>query len=68
MKDPENEGLSLPYRIRYRIIYTMLYFLGPAQQSGMRDPHLRMRTERAARVEAARAARLARENRDNRPQ
>jgi len=35
------------------VLYT---FFGPATQSGMRDPHYRMRAERLERVNAARAA------------
>ncbi len=52
----ESEGLSLGYRLRWRIIYTLLFILGPAQQTGMNDPHVRMRAERAERVRRARAA------------
>lgn len=57
----DREGLSLAYRIRYRIKYAGLHVFGPAQLSEADDPHARMRRERAAKVAAARAAREARE-------
>ncbi|WP_298456092.1 hypothetical protein [uncultured Cellulomonas sp.] len=57
----KNEGLSLRYRIGYRIRYTTLHLFGPAQLGGGTDPHRRLERERAAKVAAARRARLARE-------
>ena len=57
----DNEGLSLAYRIGYRLRYTALHVFGPAQQSGSADPHRRLERERTAKVDAARRARLARE-------
>ena len=56
-----NEGLSLAYRIGYRVRYTLLHLFGPAQLGGAADPHRRLERERAAKVDAARRARLARE-------
>ncbi len=55
------EGLSLRYRLMYRLRYTLLHVFGPAQLGGAADPHRRLERERAARVDAARRARLERE-------
>ena len=55
----ENEGLSLGYRLMWRLKYTGLHVFGPAQRGDERDPQRRLERERAARVEAARTARLA---------
>ena len=52
----DTTGLSLGYRILWRIQYTLLSFMGPADQGGMNDPRFRMRAERTGRVNAARAA------------
>jgi hypothetical protein len=57
----EREGLTLGYRIGYRLRYLALSLFGPAQLGGEADPQRRLRHERAARVEAARRDRLARE-------
>jgi len=59
-KRPSNEGLSIPYRIGYRVRWLLLSLFGPAQLGGEADPQSRLRHERAARVRAAREARLAR--------
>jgi hypothetical protein len=59
-KQGKNEGLSVAYRLGYRVRYLLLSLFGPAQQSGEADPQERLRHERAARVKAARQARLAR--------
>lgn len=61
MSKPENEGLSLGYRLGYRIQFAMWEFFGPAQLGAGDDPQMRLRRRRQAKVEAARAARLARE-------
>ncbi len=53
------EGLSLGYRIRYRIRYVGLHLYGPAQLGDSDDPHARMRRERARKVAAAQEARRA---------
>ena len=63
-KRADREGLSLGYRIGYRIRYVTLHLFGPAQLGGGADPHRRLERERAARVEAARRAREERERRD----
>ena len=55
----ENEGLSIGYRILWRIRYLGWHVYGPAELSGASDPHVRLRRERQRKVEAARAARLA---------
>ncbi|MEX1909660.1 hypothetical protein L6241_15340 [Janibacter sp. Y6] len=51
----DRTGLSLGYRLLWRSRYVLYTFFGPATQSGMRDPHYRMRAERLERVNAARA-------------
>ncbi len=53
----ENEGLTLGYRVMWRLRYVGLHVFGPAQLGDDRDPQRRLERERAARVEAARAAR-----------
>jgi hypothetical protein len=53
----DNEGLSLGYRILYRIRYIGLHVFGPAQLGETDDPHAQLRRERAAKVAAAKAAR-----------
>jgi hypothetical protein len=53
----DNEGLSLGYRIGYRIRYIGLHVFGPAQLGETDDPHVLLRRERAAKVAAAKAAR-----------
>lgn len=57
----KNEGLSLWYRLIWQIKYKGYHIYGPAQLSGQRDPHVRLREKREAKVAAAREARLARE-------
>ncbi len=47
------DGLSLGYRVWWRIRKTVLTFYGPAQL-GANDPISRLERERAARVAAAR--------------
>ena len=59
-KRADREGLSLAYRLGYRLRYLSLHLFGPAQLGGGADPHRRLERERAARVAAARQARLAR--------
>ncbi|GAA2724357.1 hypothetical protein [Cellulomonas aerilata] len=60
-KRADREGLSLGYRVGYRIRYLTLHLFGPAQLGSGADPHRRLERERAARVAAARRARLERE-------
>ena len=59
MSKSDFEGLSLSYRIGWRIRYVMYHLYGPAAGDGPSDPHWRLREERRRRVEAARAARAA---------
>ena len=61
MAKGDNEGLSLWYRIMYRIKYVGLHLYGPAQLGTEDDPQARLVRERQARVAAARKARLERE-------
>jgi hypothetical protein len=46
----KNEGLSLGYRLRWRLNYVLLHVAGPATLSEELDPRCRMRRERAARA------------------
>ncbi len=54
----EREGLSLWYRITWRINYALLTVYGPPRLDGDKDPLTRLERRRAAKVAAARAARL----------
>ena len=56
MVKADSEGLSLWYRILYRIKYLGLQVFGPAQLGDAEDPHARMRRERERKVAAARRA------------
>jgi hypothetical protein len=56
----DNEGLSLGYRVLYRIRYIGLHMFGPAQLGDADDPHVRLRRERARKVAAAQARRAGR--------
>lgn len=51
-----NDGLSLRYRITWRLNWLLLHVAGPADL-GDADPRRRMERERAERVARARAAR-----------
>ena len=51
----QSEGLSIGYRISYRLRTIALTIFGPAQLGEDDDPLVRLRRERAAKVEAARA-------------
>jgi hypothetical protein len=57
-KTTENEGLTLGYRLMWRLRYVGMHVFGPAQLGDDRDPQRRLERERAAKVEAAKAARL----------
>lgn len=59
----DREGLSLGYRVMYRIRYVGLQLFGPAQLGGQADPLVRLAREREAKVAAARRSRLDREGR-----
>ena len=52
-----HEGLSLGYRVMYRIKHAGLSVFGPAQLSEEQDPRRRLERERAAKIEAARQRR-----------
>lgn len=60
-KTADREGLSLLYRLGWRIRYIGMHMYGPAQLDGQSDPHERLKQERQAKVAAARRARVARE-------
>jgi hypothetical protein len=60
----DNEGLTLGYRVMWRLRYAGMHVFGPAQLGDDSDPQRRLERERAATVEAARAARLGGHERD----
>jgi hypothetical protein len=60
MARADSEGLSVGYRMFYRIRHIGLHVFGPAQLGDTDDPHARLRRERQRKVEAARRARQAR--------
>jgi hypothetical protein len=62
-RNPENEGLSLGYRIRWRLRRLLMTVFGPATLGPESDPLTRLDRERADRVEKARRARRDREAR-----
>lgn len=53
----QSEGLSIGYRISYRLRAIALTIYGPAQLGDNDDPLVRLHRERAAKVEAARTKR-----------
>ena len=59
----DREGLSLGYRIGYRVKVLGMHLYGPAQLGEAEDPHRRLERKRAAKVAAARHARQEREAR-----
>lgn len=64
-RDPDrNAGLSLPYRIGWRLQYMLLHVYGPAQLAGGNDPRSRLRRDRERRVERE----LARRRGEGRPE
>lgn len=50
-----HDGLTLGYRIKWRLSWLLLHVIGPAQQPDETDPRRRMERERAARVARYRA-------------
>ncbi|MFI5709101.1 hypothetical protein [Kribbella sp. NPDC051620] len=52
----KTDGLSLPYRIRWRLTWLLLHIAGPATLPDHLDPRRRMERERAARVARFQAA------------
>ena len=61
MSRSSNEGLSIAYRIGYRLRMMGLSLFGPAQLGEQNDPKARLFREREAKVKAAQARRAARE-------
>jgi hypothetical protein len=61
VKKTDREGLSLLYRIVWRIRYIGMHMYGPAQLDGESDPHERLKRERQQKVDAARRVRRARQ-------
>ena len=61
MAKADHEGLSLGYRIMWRIKYAGLHVFGPAQLGTEADPQARLVRQREAKVAAARASRVERE-------
>ncbi|MDF2093604.1 hypothetical protein P0Y31_14720 [Knoellia sp. 3-2P3] len=59
----DREGLSIRYRIIYRIKHLGYQIYGPAQLDEHNDPVRRLEQERADKVAVARRARLDRERR-----
>ena len=57
MARSESSGLSIGYRIGYRIRLFALTIFGPAQLGEGNDPKMRLERERAARVARARSSR-----------
>lgn len=55
----DREGLSLGYRLGYRIRWVLFTFYGPPRLNASQDPLTRLKKEREARVAAARATREA---------
>jgi hypothetical protein len=51
---PQNEGLSIWYRMGWRFRYLAMSVFGPAQLGTADDPQIRLRRERESRVAAAR--------------
>ena len=52
---PNSDGLTLGYRVRWRLNWLLLHVAGPAEQADDTDPRRRMERERAARVARYRA-------------
>ena len=57
----DREGLSLGYRIAYRVKVLGMHMYGPAQLGEAEDPHRRLERQRATKVATARRARQERE-------
>ncbi len=57
MARADRTGLSLGYRIGWRLRYAGVSVFGPAQLGTEDDPQLRLRREKRDKVEAARRAR-----------
>ena len=59
MSKVDREGLSLGYRMMYRLRRMIMQMYGPAQLGEADDPLAKLQRERADKVAAARAAREA---------
>ncbi|WP_392544142.1 hypothetical protein [Oryzobacter telluris] len=59
MAKADREGLSLGYRIGWRLRYAAVSVFGPAQLGTQDDPQMKLRREKADKVEAARRGRGA---------
>jgi hypothetical protein len=59
-RSARGDGLSLGYRLGYRLHLAALTLLGPAELDERSDPKARLRRERERKVAAARAPRDAR--------
>ena len=57
----KNEGLSLVYRFRWRLLWLLLHVAGPASLPEHLDPRSRMERERAAKVARAQRAKQEKE-------
>jgi hypothetical protein len=59
----QRDGLSLGYRLGYRLRHMALTVFGPAQLGEGNDPLRRLEREREARIARAQAARAAHDDR-----
>lgn len=59
MARSEREGLSLGYRLGWRLRYIAMSVFGPAQLGTADDPLMRLQREKREKVESARRAREA---------
>jgi hypothetical protein len=57
MSKADRQGLSLGYRIAYRVKWIGMHLYGPAQLGDAEDPHRRLERQRAAKVAQVAAAR-----------
>ncbi len=55
-----SDGLSLGYRILWRLRKAVMSVFGPAQLGGQNDPHVRLDRERSARIAEAKAKKASR--------
>ena len=55
-KKADRQALSLGYRILYRVKYIGMHMYGPGELGDQEDPHMRLKRERQAKVDAWRRA------------
>ncbi|MFD2027686.1 hypothetical protein [Promicromonospora aerolata] len=55
-----SDGLTLGYRVKWRLNWLLLHVAGPAEQADETDPRRRMERERAERVARYRAEQAGR--------